>query len=827
LKKTPKNVNIILDQAGGSTMKKNKIWAMFAVFAFLVNACGGNQSGTEIQQTSIAATIQAGQISATATITPTATPTVTPTPAPVKVGMPVPLPVGPITASNANRIIGVARWGKDEAVSVNEVAVSTAGEVFAIATQQGVDVYDGSTLQLLRHFDAEDPIRLVVSAQRELITFGQKTREGLTVVNYATGQRLKELPWGWWYPRHSFSPDGNYLAMINPDNNSIAVYETSGLTEIYSINPESEVYQIGYSSDSSILLAGASNGFFLWNSKNGDFVKEIERYGNIEPESLLSPDGMYYLERKGPELVERYSPEYGAYKVNVYYFNLVEVASGERRQTLESEYGRMDHLAFSPDGKSVAFIAAPGSGMGSGTLYFWNLDIDRARMYEMKSEVLDLKFSPDGKYLAIIQGNSTVEVRQIIETSVSSGAGSYKERRPEKFLSVEHQGVKGFFFVGGGDNLLSISGNTVKIWSLKGNSIEEALALGESQVGEFGNDPVLDIVVSPDSKYLAAVSAEIGIITIWQIGNGQPLKPYLQVYEPTAHDYHNVDLAFTAVGKYLIVLDKGEYESYEYQWSFEDKKRTRESRVENYYLDFTEDYTVTVALQNTGGALYILELTDGDTVIFKETANFKEVKRIECLATNVSNLLFSPDQSLIITFWQKGEKPCTNEPAPTSSPDGIERPREWNLSILNSGGVPLNEKELDTTHLLYWAISPDSAYLALTTTKPGPDFSDTYEVGLDILDSGSGDLLRRVPLRFVNIDGRKSSPIAFSPDSSLIAVGNSPEEGNVALIQVSDGQLLRTLDGHTDIVTDLVFSKDGLWLASSSADGSIRLWGIP
>lgn len=40
-------------------------------------------------------------------------------------------------------------------------------------------------------------------------------------------------------------------------------------------------------------------------------------------------------------------------------------------------------------------------------------------------------------------------------------------------------------------------------------------------------------------------------------------------------------------------------------------------------------------------------------------------------------------------------------------------------------------------------------------------------------------------------------------------------------------RLVRHFTGHQDRVTDMVLSKDGRWLLSSSLDGTLHVWDIP
>lgn len=52
----------------------------------------------------------------------------------------------------------------------------------------------------------------------------------------------------------------------------------------------------------------------------------------------------------------------------------------------------------------------------------------------------------------------------------------------------------------------------------------------------------------------------------------------------------------------------------------------------------------------------------------------------------------------------------------------------------------------------------------------------------------------------------------------------SGADNTIKVWQIATGQLLQTNIGHRGLVISLVFSPDGKTLASSSIDGTIKLW---
>ena len=86
-----------------------------------------------------------------------------------------------------------------------------------------------------------------------------------------------------------------------------------------------------------------------------------------------------------------------------------------------------------------------------------------------------------------------------------------------------------------------------------------------------------------------------------------------------------------------------------------------------------------------------------------------------------------------------------------------------------------------------------------------------------LYDAASGARLGRS-------DRRGATALAFSPDSSLLAVASA--DGTVALLRARDGRALHVLDDGGGAIRDVVFDHEGDFLATASADGGARVWRV-
>lgn len=80
--------------------------------------------------------------------------------------------------------------------------------------------------------------------------------------------------------------------------------------------------------------------------------------------------------------------------------------------------------------------------------------------------------------------------------------------------------------------------------------------------------------------------------------------------------------------------------------------------------------------------------------------------------------------------------------------------------------------------------------------------------------------------KFADIPQANWGDLAYNPQKNMLAAGLGSSQGTIYLWDVKTGQQLMVLRGHTGKISSIIFSKDGKNMASSSYDGSVRLWNV-
>jgi WD40 repeat protein len=372
----------------------------------------------------------------------------------------------------------------------------------------------------------------------------------------------------------ALSPEGQCLASVS-DDQTIKIWDATTGKEVVTLHEEATVRHLAFSPHGRFLASGSDNHTVkIWDAtagKKGPVLHEKARVNNV----VFSPNG------------DRIAGVCG-FKAKMW-----DPTTGRELLSLDrvGPYGR---ARFSPDGKFIAagtavftpdgkFIAAAISV--HGRVRIWNADTGRVvRTLPNKpgSHILDVAFSPDGRYLAGAAQRQTVIIWDLATGRVvrtftghlgwcscvafspdgkllASGSGGPAKTIGERSQAFDVKVWK----VGTGQELFTLKGHPNSAWTVAFSPDGKRLVVGSGPVtsgwkgaevtvwdvatgqnlfilkGHTGS--VYSVAFSPDGKRLASAGNEI---KIWDLAVGQ------QVFSSEGLGAYGV--AFSPNGKYLV-----------------------------------------------------------------------------------------------------------------------------------------------------------------------------------------------------------------------------------------------------------------------------------
>jgi WD40 repeat protein/transcriptional regulator with XRE-family HTH domain len=290
---------------------------------------------------------------------------------------------------------------------------------------------------------------------------------------------------------------------------------------------------------------------------------------------------------------------------------------------------------------------------------------------------------------------------------------------------------------------------------------------------------VYSAAFSPDGKQLATIGDD-GTAIIWNPNTGEELLRLPGATKPSDL-YTEQRIAYSPDGKLLAACDSNQLKIYD--------PTSGELRMA---LSGHEKDVISVTFSRDGK--YLATGSVDTTVRIWDASSGRLIRVLKGQSAEVGGLVFSPDGKLLLT----------------SSEDGTLI--VWDVET----GKLLRSFPDFTVYKV--SFSPDGTRLAVATfnglkvwkyalNSAEPISLEESEAILTISDGGSG---------------------IFSPDGKwLAALSLSAASGNaVKLWNANTGQELLTMVGHTAWVAGLAFSPDGKRLASTSLDGTVRIWSL-
>ncbi len=440
----------------------------------------------------------------------------------------------------------------------------------------------------------------------------------------------------------------------------------------------------------------------------------------------------------------------------------------------------------------------------------------------LDTHVLTLAFSPDGTQLA--SGSTDTTVR-LWDTAIDSD---------EPIILRKHTGwVNALAFSPNGKRLASGSTDkTVQLWNT---------ATGEHLATLTGHlSGIAALTFLPDGSTLASGSTD-GTIRFWDIETGDALSNRI-----TGHtQWVKAGTFLKDSSTFVSVAFNGTITFWDLETSEKNALQMAGDRDLLRYLAFSLDGTKLASVDTKGDIFFaagfghsISTPPSDDVIRITDVKTGRELTKTYGVG---QNLTFSPDEKKVafdhgvsIRLWDTETGKTleiflvdpTNETdvswydtigALTFSPDGkrlTSGTRRGDVQIWNSEtGEALNtflraepqkgHHGRDTIRTL--AFSPDGAMLAVG--------SDTH-IRIRLLEGER-------QIGFKDVRGQ-SEVLVFSPDSTILVIGR--RNGEIELWDITTGDQLTTLEGHTGPVETLVFSPDSKTLVSTGQDGTILVW---
>jgi WD40 repeat protein len=471
---------------------------------------------------------------------------------------------------------------------------------------------------------------------------------------------------------------------------------------------------------------------------------------------------------------------------------------------------RVTHLAFAPDGRTVAICCG-----NFVRIWNWRTGDEPGNLGDFEEDVERLWYSPDGRWLAASIGKEGVRVWKTTRLG--------EERR----LKGEHD----LRFSPDGKRLVSTA--TGKVWD-----VASGKELGRFE--DCSNCLVLEF--SPDGK--SAMGYALGRLRRWDAVTGKDRSPL----PPRANRVMIHQLGFLPGGKTVVSASP---DGAVRLWDAATGNELR-TLVRGTVWNHEQPAFMRVAPDGT-----IVEARGSRLSFFKGEGLAEEIKRIDLREPGLASLSMSPDGKCLVLAWGSGanrviqlwDLPAQKFLARFTPPEATSLE-----SLAPSFGQQIAAFVGHTTCLLNAHTGVVQRNLmqrpaVAPKRKPGERMDDdagySYFPGIQALAfSPQGDLLASAGhpaggLRILDVVSGKtrhellppapSNPyelhnVGFSPDGRMLASESEP--GVVDVWETSSGRRRRRFRGHRSYQTTLAFSPDGGRLATGNRDATILVWDV-
>ncbi|AEF85322.1 NB-ARC domain protein [Treponema primitia ZAS-2] len=575
-----------------------------------------------------------------------------------------------------------------------------------------------------------------------------------------------------------FSPD-NTLIISGAADNLVKIWDIESGRELWTLSGHSStVKSVAVSPEGKHIVSGSlDNTIIIWDTENGRALQTLTGHGAAVYSVAYSPDGRYIASGSADRTVRLWDAE-----------------SGQELRTFTGHSFWVNAVSFSPDSRYLASCSR------DNTIRIW--DVQSGRLLRSLSghsdEVDALCYSPDGKFIASGSHDMTIKVwnaengremrtleghsgvvksiayspdgRYIVSgSSVDATIKIWDAGTGQELNTIESTGIESLSYSPDGQRFASGShDNSISVWSAAGGVELQKLSSRSSWARA--------LAYSPDGKFIAAGSAD-RTIRIWEAGYGRVVR-FL-----TGHTASVRALAYSPDGKYIA------------SGGADNSVRVWNAETGQELWTLTDHSSVVRAVAYSPDGRFILSGSADNTLKIWDTETGLALRTLSGHGAPVNTLAYSPDGLYI---------------ASGSEDASI---KIWEAET----GLELRTLRGHDSWIINLAYSSNGRYI----------ISGSMDRTMKVWDLESGEATDTLE----GYSGEQQSGMALSPNGRFIAAttggdatGSGVDSRTIRIRDADSGKLRFELTGHTNEIYALAYSPDGRFIASTSLDGTTRIW---
>ncbi len=457
-------------------------------------------------------------------------------------------------------------------------------------------------------------------------------------------------------------------------------------------------------------------------------------------------------------------------------------------QSLTLEHnGWLGGVAFSPDGKTLATANSDNKAR------IWDATTGEmlATFKGHTDRVESVAFSPDGNTLATGSYDATAKLWDLATGQLLFTMKGHTEKA----------GV-GVYFSPDGRVLATANNKETKFWNVANGK----------EIKSF-QDRTSPIAFSPDGKVLGTISGYISV-KLWDIVNGRNITTF------DAHSDLLTDIKFSPDGKMLATS------------SFDKTAKIWEAKTCRLLHTLTGHTSriFDIAFSPDGKLLATGGTGDDRTIRLWNVVTGQEFAVFRGHEGEILALAFSPDSRKLASG--SGDKTVRIWGVPQNDADDLLKghTEEINAIAFSPDSKTLATVSNDATAKL-WDVATGQNIRTLKGHAGSINVAAFSPDGKILATSGEDNLIKlwdaatgneRSFVKSIN----DISNLTFSPDSKTLATSNWDSSPIVELWDVTNGQQIGALKGHTAGIRTVAFSPDGKQMLTASEDHTVRLWDV-